>query len=262
MRYATAIWNYCWNPGELEQWIDGFAGFGYDTISLNPGQFAGLAPAEVARVGAMLRARRLAATVHGTCDMAPDLMRAMIEGIADCLLAFTMDSSKQEDSRGVLHDGCRIAEALTRLQELTRGTDVLIGVEDFPLDSMALEHFRAELGDVYRHPRTGMLVDVGHMHLRMKRSPYFSSMAVKDYFARLPCRLVEVHIHDNAGERDEHGHLGMGTVPFAEVASALRELGFDGVCTIEIAPGFHGSTPEESKPRAKESLAQWRALVG
>lgn len=261
MKYATAIWNYCWNPAGLEGWIDEFAGFGYDTISLNPGQFAGLAPADVERVGAMLRARKLAATIHGTCDMDPQMMRVMIEGIGDCLLAFTMDSSKQEDSRGTLHNGRRIAEALSHLQKLTAGTDVLVGVEDFPLDSMALEHFSSELGDAYRHPRTGMLVDVGHMHMRMKRSAYFSGMSVRDYFARLPCRIVEVHLHDNSGERDEHGHLGMGSVRFDEVASALREIGFDGVCTIEIAPGFHGSTPEESKPRAQESLLMWRKLL-
>lgn len=261
MRYAIAIWNYCWEPAGLEDWIADFAAHGYDTISLGGGQFAHLAPADVARVADTLRDGGLFATVHGTCDMDPASMRMMVEGLGDRLLCFTMDSSKQEDSRGTLHNPLRIAAALAHLQKLTEGTGTLIGVEDFPLDTMALAHFAPELGSVYEHPRTGMLVDIGHMHLRMKRSPYFSGLTVREYFERLPCRLVEVHVHDNNGERDEHGHLGMGTVPFGETAATLRDTGFDGVCTIEIAPGFHGSTPAESRPHAFESLRRWRELM-
>jgi hypothetical protein len=48
---------------------------------------------------------------------------------------------------------------------------------------------------------------------------------------------------------------------FDAVAAALKVIAFDGVCTIEIAPKFHSSTPEESKPRALESLATWKRLI-
>lgn len=261
MNYAVAIWNYCWNPAGIEDWILEFADGGFDTISLNPGQFTGCSVADVSRVGGILQRRGLGATVHGTCAMGEENMKLMIAGLGDTLRVFTMDPSKGEDSRGLLHNASKAAAALACVQDLTAGTDVLLGIEDFPLDALAVEQFADELGDVYRHPRTGILVDVGHMHLRRTGAEYFRSMSVEDYFARLPYRIVEIHVHDNSGSRDEHGHLGMGTVPFADVAQGLRKTGFAGVSTIEIAPGFHGSTADESKPRAFESLWTWRSLL-
>jgi sugar phosphate isomerase/epimerase len=85
-------------------------------------------------------------------------------------------------------------------------------------------------------------------------------MSVADYIGRLPLPIVEVHLHDNNGQKDEHGHFGLGNIDFGEVAAALKSVGFDGVSTIEIAPSFHGSTPAESKPRARESLERWKAI--
>jgi hypothetical protein len=185
----------------------------------------------------------------------------MVEGFGDRLIAFTMDSAMREDSRGRLHDAKRIATALTCLQELTVGTNVWLAIEDFPLDSPALQHFAADLGGVYDHPRTGILVDVGHMNMRMKGSDYFGTISVSEYFDRLPLPLVEVHLHDNNGEKDQHAHFGFGNVPFPEIADALVNMEFDGVCTIEIAPSFHGRTPSESKGDSMQSLRCWRNLI-
>jgi sugar phosphate isomerase/epimerase len=97
--------------------------------------------------------------------------------------------------------------------------------------------------------------------MRMNGSEYFRGVAVAEYFRSLPCPLIELHLHDNSGEKDDHGHFGFGTVPIDEVAKALKDMKFDGVCTIEIVPAFHGSTPEESKDRAVESLNLWRSLI-
>ncbi|MFH1707917.1 MAG: TIM barrel protein, partial [Planctomycetota bacterium] len=124
------------------------------------------------------------------------------------------------------------------------------------------KHFKKELGRVYDHPRTGILVDVGHMHMRMTQSDYFSGMTVADYLDRLPLPLVELHLHDNHGDKDEHGHFGLGTVPFADIAAWVKAHTYDGECTIEIAPTFHGSTPELSRPKAVESLRRWKELLG
>jgi sugar phosphate isomerase/epimerase len=83
---------------------------------------------------------------------------------------------------------------------------------------------------------------------------------VGEYLARLPLPVWEVHLHDNSGDRDEHGHFGLGNVDFAAVAAGLKAIGFSGVSTIEIAPSFHGKTPAESKPLSAESLAQWKDM--
>jgi sugar phosphate isomerase/epimerase len=97
--------------------------------------------------------------------------------------------------------------------------------------------------------------------MRMSRPGYFAGLSASEYFRRLPVRLVEIHLHDNNGQRDQHAHFGFGSVPFAEVAAALKAITFDGVATIEIAPGFHERTPEESKPDAVRSLQEWRRLI-
>ena len=95
----------------------------------------------------------------------------------------------------------------------------------------------------------------------MSLPPYFSALTPSEYLARLPVPLIEVHVHDNAGDQDSHSPLGSGNIPFEAVAQGLHGIGFDGVSTIEIAPSFHGSSPEESRPRAKDSLEQWRRRV-
>ena len=41
----------------------------------------------------------------------------------------------------------------------------------------------------------------------------------------------------------------------------LRDIGFDGICTLEVAPGMHGATPAESRPDLPNSLALWRGLM-
>jgi len=258
--YAIAIWNYCREDSKLPVWIHEFADQGFDTISFNTGLFTRISSEHLRAANAAMEERNLMATAHGSSAMTKDAMEATLNALGDRLYAFTMDPVKREDSRGTLYDGRKMAEALATVLDLTDGTNIKVAIEDFPLDDLALTYYQSEFSGLYSHQRAGILIDVGHMHMRMKRSPYFSSLSIEEYFRRLPCPLVEVHVHDNHGLKDEHGHLGLGTVPFAEVAAALTKVNFRGVSTIEIAPSFHGSTPEESKPRAFESLRLWKAL--
>ncbi len=261
MKNAIAIWNYCWNAAEVPAWIHEFADHGFDAISFNAAQFVGDGGRHISAAVEALRSRDMIATIHGSVAMDIRAIAPLVEALGDRLSAVTLDSVMREDSRGRLHDAKRVATALSTLQEMTKDAVTQLAIEDFPLDSFALEHFAPDLGAVYQHPRTGILIDVGHMHMRMKTSDYFRAIPVLDYFRRLPFRLVEVHLHDNHGAKDEHAHLGFGDVPFQEIAAALKMLRFDGVCTIEIAPSFHGSNPEQSKPHAFESLATWRRLM-
>ncbi|MFC1452144.1 hypothetical protein ACFLSJ_02215 [Verrucomicrobiota bacterium] len=41
----------------------------------------------------------------------------------------------------------------------------------------------------------------------------------------------------------------------------FADHGFEGFCTIEIAPTFHGRTPQESKEDAMQSPEHWRSLM-
>jgi sugar phosphate isomerase/epimerase len=51
-------------------------------------------------------------------------------------------------------------------------------------------------------------------------------------------RAVHVHAHDNHGHRDDHRPPGDGIIDWAQVASGLRQIAFDGCIMLELAcPG-------------------------
>lgn len=261
VKKAIAIWNYCWNAAELPRWIEGFAESGFNAISFHPDQFAAVPERHLSEVVDLLRSLELASLVHGNVAMDPQLMERMVDAMGDTLKVFSMDSAMRQESRGVLHDAERIQAALSRLRDLTQGTDVRMAIEDFPLDLPALDFFSSELGEIYLDPRAGVLVDVGHMHMRMTGSDYFAGLSVQEYFERLPVPLVEIHLHDNNGLKDQHGHLGYGTLSVADVAIALKAIEFSGISTIEVAPSLHGRTPDHSRDDAVQSLKLWDSLM-
>ena len=47
-----------------------------------------------------------------------------------------------------------------------------------------------------------------------------------------------MHLHNNDGVDDLHWFLEQGKMDVPAVAKALQEMGFDGVLTVESAPGF------------------------
>ncbi len=258
MKTAIAIWNYCWNPENIMEWIVKFAESGFEAVSFNPRQFGDGRTGCLPEISALLTECNLTATLHGKVSGNSDLMDTVVQALSENLYAATMDPRRIQTSIGHIHNAAAEIDAIQRLLNLTSDSDIRVAIEDFPLDRAALDFYMKDLDDIYSDSRTGILIDVGHMHLRMNQSSYFRNQSVPDYFRSLPCPLVEVHLHDNNGKQDQHGHFGFGGINFAEVASALKEIRFNGVCTIEIAPGFHDSTPEESLPRAIESLQTWR----
>lgn len=66
--------------------------------------------------------------------------------------------------------------------------------------------------------RFGWLLDLGHWHA-------FSQASLAEWLAALGPRLTSLHLHDNAGRRDEHLALGAGSLPRREALAALGALG-------------------------------------
>ena len=260
MRYGIAVWNFQEPGSTLVGLVEVFAGFGFDAVSFLPGQVVNCGDAEAAALLALMRERSLVATVHGNFEMTRSDVETVVRRLGDRLAAVTMDAAMTADSCGHFYDGPRMAAFLREVEEATRQRGAQFAVEDFPLDGQALERYRADLAPVLDSPRYGTLIDLGHLNLRTRQADYFRNMTPADYIRRVPLPIIEVHVHDNKGERDSHAPIGFGDVPFAEIAPALREAGFDGISTIEIAPSFHGSTPAASKPKAMESLERWRAI--
>jgi sugar phosphate isomerase/epimerase len=259
MRYGIACWNYEEEGKPLCELVAEFADMGFTAISFVQRQIVGLTAGEADDLRSLLESRDLIATVHGACGVSSEHVRMIVERLGTTLRTFTVDPLMKTDSRGSFYD---VPSLITPLEELSRLSDrVLFAIEDFPLDTDAVSFYEESLAGLLANPNYGILVDVGHMNFRRQRdNSGFKGMSPLEYLSRIPLPIIEAHIHDNMGDKDSHGHFGFGNVDFPAVARALKEVGFDGISTIEIAPSFHGSTPTQSKPFARQSLDIWRSL--
>lgn len=262
LRYAVAIWNFT-EPGvQLLDLVEEFCTFGLDAVSFSSGQLGKVEPSEWEAVGKLLRERSMAATLHCSFGAAYDGMQAVISSLGESLHAVTFDPAVLQDTPDRRYDWERMSPVLAALEEGTRNTSVRFGVEDFPLSAAALDVAKDCLPAAVREcPRWGILLDLGHMNMRWHQQPDRQSPSIEETIRAVPLPIVEVHVHDNAGDKDSHGYIGLGNAPFPAMARGLAAAGFDGISTIEIAPSFHGATLSADKPRVKESFEIWRDLL-
>jgi len=260
MRVGLCVWNLSEEETPLTEAVGEFAGHGFDAISFLPRQVTALDPDEANELVSVVESADLHVTIHGRCDLSREDIDTIV-GLFDYRLhSISVDAAMTSESRGFFFDAPKMARVLSDIAAATSGSQVRFGVEDFPLDALALEHYGADLASVVENSRFGALIDVGHMNLRLTTSEYFEGKTPQDYLADVPVPVIEIHVHDNDGEADSHGHLGFGNIRFEDVVQGLKAIAFDGVSTIEIAPAFHDTTIADAKAHVKESLAKWSAL--
>lgn len=130
--------------------------------------------------------------------------------------------------------------------------DCKVAVEDFGLNEKEL----AQINHLKNNDRFGYLVDVGHMYIRLvgkskeKYTLFQNSRLegekseVQDYnefltaFKSKTFPIYEIHLHNNDGIDDLHYFLEDGTLDIKMIARVLKTLDYNGVVTIESAPGF------------------------
>jgi len=74
--------------------------------------------------------------------------------------------------------------------------------------------------------RVGFCFDTGHFNA-------FAGSPLETWLDRLGPRLIEIHLHDNRGARDEHLPVGEGTFPFERLFAFIRERGLRPILTVE-----------------------------
>ena len=148
-----------------------------------------------------------------------------------------------------------------------------IAVEDFgltPAERAQIEHLKA-------NDRFGYLVDIGHMYIRLcgnnnsghtlfTNSPDECAVneqpSFVDFLTALRSKefpVFEIHLHNNDGIHDLHYFFDDGTLDINIIADVLKEIGFDGVLTIESAPGFQFACAyPESDIRILETFKIWK----
>jgi sugar phosphate isomerase/epimerase len=75
-------------------------------------------------------------------------------------------------------------------------------------------------------PSLGYCLDPGHGHI-------FSEVAITEWIEVLGPYLVEVHLHDNHRQSDEHLPLGLGQIDFDAIFSRLKAKDLRPIYTIE-----------------------------
>lgn len=109
------------------------------------------------------------------------------------------------------------------LLDLTADSGCIIAVENiFEEEPSTL----LALIEAIDSPRFRHCFDTGHWNL-------FHRVSMEEWFSVLGSHIVETHIHDNSGMRDDHAPIGDGTIDFDLFFALLRRYAPDAVWTIE-----------------------------
>ncbi len=131
------------------------------------------------------------------------------------------------------------AEFMSELLAYAKTLDVTICLENMPMRNFSIGRpekileFVREMGD----PNFKICLDTGHVS-------YFPDLKVDEQVRLLGDQIRVLHVHDNSGEKDEHRYPGKGVIDWKSFACALKDVGFDGVFSLETAPADELPEPE------------------
>ncbi len=252
MKNGLAIWHYPHRT--TKENILFFAEKGFDSLSINGTGFVGELKSGLSEeIAEAVRISGVYLTVHYCLPFShsEEHVNAFYEGIDLIsewqkkhghigILSFDVPQSIRDNIKAYLDramnsvEGCKFA------------------VEDFGLTKEEREQIESLKGD----ERFGYLVDIGHMYMRIKGAdkhkatlflnspeecPVCGNPKEEEFkraFSSKEFPVFEIHLHNNDGENDTHRFLTDGTLEIPEIAKLLKDIGYDGVLTIESAPGY------------------------
>ena len=116
----------------------------------------------------------------------------------------------------------RAKESLRVMDRVVREYDLIVAIENMPAFPFFLGRTAEQLADIVDGTDLGICFDIGHANTMGQID------AMIDTFGD---RIVNIHIHDNHGETDEHLTIGDGDIDFAHVIR--RMSGYRGNWIIE-----------------------------
>jgi hypothetical protein len=261
MRTGIALWNHAGESDAEKAAL--FADAGFRAASSLGARFVAMNDDAGDRLAEVVRARGLAFTVHhrlpyGDKPPLPAEFPGHIERILRWQRRHGLLTGLTFDVDAAMFDAW--APHLRATLEAFRGEETFVACEDFPLDAAAL----AKLGGMEKaFPHLAILIDLGHMNLRLTkalgRTP--SAEEVEKYLRAIPFPIRELHVHNNDGLRDQHQHLGAGTLPFAAAGRTLAAMGFDAISTIEFVPSWNDVPADKGRELAVASARTWEQAL-
>ena len=144
-------------------------------------------------------------------------------------------------------------EFFASLADYAKKYGVTVCVENLPFPEYPLSTVEqvCEIVDKLDRDNLKVCLDTGHAAI-------FFGPSVGDAVRYIGKRLEAVHIHDNMGKEDEHLIPGDGIIDWDDFASALREIGFDKVISLETSPKhkFHPESEWEERGIALFEIAK------
>ena len=276
MIQGLAIWHY--PHRNMVENIRFFAACGLKSVSVHGGQFVNAIadPAMSEAVAAAVSETGVVFTVHYCLPRSHEpeavaVFEAGIRAIANWQRAHGTIAVLSFDVPQPIRSGRGIGDYVDFVLDTV--PDCRVAVEDFGLTADE----RSQIQHLKGNPRFGYLVDIGHLFIRMRgqnqsgkalftNSPdehvavdapttenFAAALASKDF------PIFEMHLHNNDGVSDVHWFLEEGSMDVPAVAKALQARGFDGVLTVESAPGFRfecrGKDADEG---IKRTLDYWK----
>ncbi len=253
MKSCLAIWHY--PHRSICENIEYFASCGYEAVSVIGDKFAYAVESEsegailadaVIRSGVLLTVHAKLPKSHVPEDVAE--FNRQIKAVAKWQERYGLVEIYSFDVPQDIRDNITpyVDSVMSAVSECK------IAVEDFGLNENELrqiEHLKS-------NKRFGYLVDIGHMFMRIRgentsgvtlfsnspdECPVNPEPTEADFIRAMNSKtfpIFEIHLHNNDGVDDLHLFLEDGALDIAMICRVIKSVGFDGVLTVESAPGY------------------------
>ena len=132
--------------------------------------------------------------------------------------------------------------AIEHLKAFAHPLGVKIVLENLQNEVTSPEHL-LEILNVGHFDSVGICLDVGHAHLAVAEN----GAGITHAFSLLGPRIVQLHLHDNGGQKDEHLWPGAGTIDWRAVAQHTSFVPPETSGILEIS--YEQNEPSESIAR-------------
>ncbi len=171
--------------------------------------------------------------------------------VIHCIMPFGCDSGEERDIQVDMN-----REFFGRLLRVAEEYDVIIDLENLPFPRLPISRTSEVLNFVksMNTPRMRMCLDTGHCSFYGDSPADSVRLIGKEY-------LTTLHVHDNDGPHDRHWEPGKGMIDWADFAHALREIGYDGVVSLETGVPGDVTDPAERDARERALVAITRRIA-
>jgi sugar phosphate isomerase/epimerase len=76
--------------------------------------------------------------------------------------------------------------------------------------------------------------------------------SVIDYINTFRDKIVQIHWHDNRGQKDEHLPIGEGFIDHQNAVKALKDIGYDRTIALEVF-----TTDDDAKSSVEKLMDMW-----